>query len=186
MNKNILVQEIQIQKIGKQTLCFHLGYKFITLLFWGIRKTVFNVDNIKSSNVIIEEMYEIEFPIIIEKSLATYEYDFLARGYHAYMDIWNPLIGEVSKYKREATNEVDWHAVAIMQSNSLGKESVIWHILQNISKFSSMFLMITFIPIKVEVVGKRLILEVTMDWKFRLNIVFTTKKILSNGWLNIL
>ena len=61
-------------------------------------------------------MYEIEFPIIIEKSLATYEYDFLARGYHAYMDIWNPLIGEVSKYKREATNEVDWHAVAIMQS----------------------------------------------------------------------
>ena len=89
------------------------------------RKTVFNVDNIKSSNVITEEMYEIEFPIIMGKSLATYEYDFLARGYHAHMHIWNPLIGEVTKYKREATNEVDQHAVAIMQSNSLGKESVV-------------------------------------------------------------
>ena len=140
MNKNILVQEIQIQKIGKQTLCFHLGYKFITLLFWGIRKTVFNVDNIKSSNVIIEEMYEIEFPIIIEKSLATYEYDFLARGYYAYMDIWNPLIGEVSKYKREATNEVDWHAVAIMnQTHWVRNQSsdTFYKIFQNFPQCSS-------------------------------------------------
>ena len=85
---------------------FSFGMKFITLLFLGIQKTVFIVDNIKSSNVITEEMYEIEFPIIMGKSLATYGYDFLARGYHAHMDIWNTLIGEVSKYKREVTNEV--------------------------------------------------------------------------------
>ena len=78
-------------------------------LFWAIRKTVFNADNIKSSNMTTEEMYEIEIPIITEKNLATYEYNSFARGYHAYMDIWNPLIGEILKCKREPTNEVDKH-----------------------------------------------------------------------------
>ena len=94
----------------------------ITLLFWAIRKTVLNADNIKSSNMIAEEMYEIEIPIIITKNLATYEFDSFVRGYHAYKDIWNPRIGEISKCKREPTNDVDKHAVAIMRSNSLGKE----------------------------------------------------------------
>ena len=85
--------------------------------------------------MITEEMYNIEIPIIIEKTLATFEYDTLARGYQAYMGIWNPLIGQTLKCKRKPTNEV-----AIIRSNSLGKESVVGHIPQNISKFSSMIL----------------------------------------------
>ena len=64
------------------------------------------------------------------------------------MDIWN--------LKQEPTNEMDKHAVAITQSNSLGKESVVGHIPRNISKYSSMFLMISFTSFEVEVVGKRL------------------------------
>ena len=53
------------------------------------------------------------------------------------MDIWNPLIGEILKCKREPTN------------GSLDNESVVRHIPQNISKFSSMFFMIPFISIEV-------------------------------------
>ena len=45
------------------------------LFFWAIRKTVFKADNIRSSNMITEEIYEIEIAIIIEKNLATYEHD---------------------------------------------------------------------------------------------------------------
>ena len=101
-------------------------------------------------------MYEIEIPTIIEKSLVTYEYDSFARGYHVYMNIWNPLIGEILKCKREPTNEVDKHAVSIMRSDSLGKESVVGHIPHSISKFSSMFLTIPSTAIEVEVLGKRL------------------------------
>ena len=101
-------------------------------------------------------MYDIEIPIIIGKNLATYEFDSFARGYHAYMNTWNPLIGEILKCKREPTNEVVKHAVAIMQSNPLGKESVVGHIPQSILKFSSVFLMISFTSIEVEVVDKRL------------------------------
>ena len=125
---------------------------FITLLF----RTVFNADNIKSLTMITEEMYEIEIPIIIEKNMATYEYGSSARGCYAYMDTWNPLIGEILKCKRELTNEVDKHAVTIMSSNSLGKESVVGHIPQNISKCSLMFLFISFSSNEVKIVGKRL------------------------------
>ena len=75
--------------------------------------------------MITEEMYEMEIPIIIDKVLVAYEYDSFARGFHVYMDIWNPVIGEILKCKREPTNEVDKHAVTIMCSDSLGKESVV-------------------------------------------------------------
>ena len=59
----------------------------------------------------------------------------------------------------------------LVKSNSLGKE---WagHIPQNISKFSSMFLMIPFSSFEVEVVGKRLNcggdygLEISVKYRF--------------------
>ena len=70
--------------------------------------------------------------IIIENNLAKYEYDSLARGYHACMDIWNPLLREILNCKQDPINKLDKHAVAIMRSNSLGKESVVGHVSQNI------------------------------------------------------
>ena len=115
-----------------------------------------------------------EIPIIIKKNLTTYEYDSFARGFHAYMDIWNPLIGEILKYKREPTKEVDKHAAAIMRSNSFGKE------------FSAVFLMILLTSIEVEVADKRLNrgggygLEILVKYRFygQENIVqWLTKKL---------
>ena len=73
-------------------------------------------------------MCEIEIPIIIGKNLATYKLTLLLEAI-MHMDVWNPRIGEILKYRRELTNEVDRHAVAIMRSNLLGKESVVGHIL---------------------------------------------------------
>ena len=67
--------------------------------------------------MITEEMYEMEKPVIIDQDLVTYEYDSFAGGFHVYMDIWNPVIGEILKCKRGPTNEVDKHAVAIMCSD---------------------------------------------------------------------
>ena len=131
--------------------------------------------------MITEEMYEVEIPIIIEKNFVTYEYESFAGGYHAYMDIWNPLIGEMLKRKREPTNEVDKHAVAIMRSNLLGKESVVGHIPQNISKFSSMFFMIPRTSIEVGNAGKRLNRGGGYELVIPVNIVFTVKKRLLNG-----
>ena len=69
-NQNIRIQKIRIHKKLKTEFVFSFGMTFITLLFLAIRKTVFNVDNIKSSNMITKEMYEVEIVIIIEKNLA--------------------------------------------------------------------------------------------------------------------
>ena len=137
---NTVINECKIEQkhsnseSSKKKFVFLFGMAFIMLLFRAIRKTVFNTINIILSNMIADEIYEIEIPIIIEKNLATYEYDSFARSYHAYMDIWNPLIGEMLKYKPESTIEVEKHAVAIVWSNSLDKESVVGHISQSISE----------------------------------------------------
>ena len=92
-------------------------------------------------------------------------------------------IGEAIRHigKREPANGMDKHAVIIMQSNSLGKQSVIRHIPQSISKFSTMFLMILFTSIEVEVVGKRLNCGGGYGLEIPVKYCFSVKKRLSNG-----
>ena len=58
-----------------------------------------------NSNMITEEMYEINTPIYIEKDWITYEYNSFAREYHAYMNIWNPLVGETLKCRQEPSKK---------------------------------------------------------------------------------
>ena len=36
------------------------------------------------------------------------------RGYHAYMDIWNPVVGEEFPLKRKPENAIDEYAVAVV------------------------------------------------------------------------
>ena len=74
-----------------------------------------------NSSIITEEMYEIDIPIYIEKDWITYEYNSFARGYHAYMNVWNPLVEETLKCRQEPSNEVDKNAVAIIRSDSWEK-----------------------------------------------------------------
>ena len=62
-------------------------------------------------------MYEINIPIYIKKNCIAYEYNSFARGYYAYMNIWNPLVGEKLKCRQKPSNEVDKNAVAIINSD---------------------------------------------------------------------
>ena len=107
-----------------------------------------------NSNIVTEEMYEIEVPIYIEKDWITYGFNSFARGYHAYMNIWNPLVGEMLKYRQEPLNKMDKNAVAIIRSDSWEKETIVGHVPQNISKTCSMFLNVPNTLIEVQVVGK--------------------------------
>ena len=90
--------------------------------------------------MITEDMYEIDIPIYIEKDWITYEYNSFARGYHAYINIWNPLVGETLKCRQEPSNKVDKNAAAIIRSDPRKKENIVGHVSQNISKTFSMFL----------------------------------------------
>ena len=68
---------------------------------------------------------------------SAFQFDSYVRGYHVYMNIWEPLLGECLKCVKKPTNEVDKHAVAVICINSLSTEVVVGHVL----KF---FSMITF------------------------------------------
>ena len=134
--------------------------------------------------MITEEMYEI--PIFMDNDLASYEHHSFARGYHAYMEIWSPLIGETLSCKRETSNVVDKDAIAIMRPDSYGKEVIVGHMPENVSKCCSMFLTLPNTTIEAEVVGKRLNrgggygLEIPVFYRFygkEKTIMWLTKKL---------
>ena len=68
--------------------------------------------NIEDMNFSIEE----DLPILLIK-----EYDVKShiKGYHAYMNIWEPTIGEVLKALLEPENEFDKFAVAVEKSGAV-------------------------------------------------------------------
>ena len=45
------------------------------------------------------------------------EIQYFVRGYHAYMDIWTPVIGKTLLVKREPTNPKDKNAVALYEDD---------------------------------------------------------------------
>ena len=50
-----------------------------------------------------------------ESSETFIQIESFVRGYHAYMDIWNPVIGEELQLKREPENTRDGYAVAVVK-----------------------------------------------------------------------
>ena len=109
-----------------------------------------------NSNMITEETSEIDIPIYIKKDWIMYDYNSFARGYHAYMNIWNLLVRETSKCRQELSKEVDKNAVTIIRSDLCEKEAIPGHSPQKIPKICSMFLKVPNTWIKVQVVVKRL------------------------------
>ena len=120
-----------------------------------LSKQEFCNNNTDKIDMITEEMYEIDIPILTEKDSAKYECNSFPRGYHAYVNIWSPLIGETLNCKRESSNEMDKYAVATIRKDSWENESIVGHVPENISKCCSMFLTIPNTAIEVQVVGKR-------------------------------
>ena len=86
---------------------------------------------------------------------SAFQFDTYVRGYHAYMNIWGPLLGKCLKCVKEPTNEVDKHAVAVVRINSLSKEVVVGHVPKFISMIVSMFLSLPGCTLSIEVTGKR-------------------------------
>ena len=73
---------------------------------------------IHNSNLITEEMFEVDIPICIEVNCHEHQYESFARGYHVYMNIRTSLVGEMLKCMHEPSNEVDENAMAIIRTDS--------------------------------------------------------------------
>ena len=108
-----------------------------------------------STNIITEEMYDLEIPTLVDEKWNRHQYDSCTRGYHAYMNIWTPLIGENLACRKEPDNLVDEKAISLIKIDSIEKEIVVGHLPENISKFCFLFLKVPYTSIKAEVNSKR-------------------------------
>ena len=91
---------------------------------------------------------EIELILIKQKQ---YDLDSFVRGYHAYMDIWTPKVGDENFcLKSENENQHDKFAVAIVL-----EERIVRHVPKNLSKIFHQFMKIPNCTIGCKVTGKR-------------------------------
>ena len=106
--------------------------------------------------LIVNDMYDVAIPIWVMKDSSTFQCDSFVRGYHIYMNIWEPLVGEWLKNRKEPTNEMDKTAVAVSCINFYSEELVVGHLLQNMSKIVFMFLSLPHWALGIFVTGKRI------------------------------
>ena len=54
-----------------------------------------------------------------ERSSRCLEINSFVRGYHAYMDVWDPVIGEILQLEKEPSNRKDQKAVAVVKNGEI-------------------------------------------------------------------
>ena len=92
-----------------------------------------------------------DIPIVNDLNLERWSISSYLRGYHAYMNIWNPLVGDDSLFCRKENGNVhDPHAVAIIAGNA-----IVGHVPENICGFFWRFLSLPNTSIRAEVLGTR-------------------------------
>ena len=108
---------------------------------------------------------EIELILIKQKQ---YDLDSFVRGYHAYMDIWKPKVGDENFcLKSENENQHDKFAVAIVL-----EERIVGHVPKNLRKIFHQFMKIPNCTIGCKVTGKRVNrgagydLEIPVQYRF--------------------
>ena len=104
--------------------------------------------------LITKDMYDVAIPVCIMNDGSAFQFENYVRGYHAYLNIWEPLLGECLRCAKEPENEVDKHAVAVVRINSRNKEVVVGHVPKLISMVVSMYLSLPRCTLIVEVAGE--------------------------------
>ena len=106
-------------------------------------------------------------PVVIDKA-NSFSLNSYARGYHAYMKIWNPVDGEVLVCTRETDKPHDNYAVSIIRNSY-----VVGHVPLGLSKTFSNFLsvpastMLCIVTRKILNRGAGLRLEIPVMYKAR-------------------
>ena len=106
--------------------------------------------------LINEDMYDVTIPVSVMKDGSKFQCNSFVRGYHVYMNIWEPLVGECFKSRKEPTNEMDKAAVAAVRINSYNDQVVVGHVPKNMSKIVYMFLSLPHCALDIFVTGKRI------------------------------
>ena len=104
--------------------------------------------------LITKDMYDVAIPVCIMNDGSAFQFESYVRGYHAYLNIWEPLFGECLRCAKEPENEVNNHAVAVVRINSRNEEVVVGHVPKLM--VVSMYLSLPRCTLSVEVTGKRI------------------------------
>ena len=89
-------------------------------------------------------------PVRGSQEISSLQVKLYVRGYQAYMDIWDPTIGEVLPLRPEPTNPNNKFAVAIMR-----RGDIVGHLPYNLSPIVSAFLKREVNKGLVEVTGEK-------------------------------
>ena len=73
--------------------------------------------------LINEDMYDVAIPVWVMKDSSTFRCESFVRGCHIYMNIWEPLVAECLKSRKEQTNEKS--KTAVININSYSEEVVL-------------------------------------------------------------
>ena len=66
----------------------------------------------------MEMDYDIDIPIVVEITFSVLKHHSYIRGYHAYMNIWTPTIGDDNLLcKQERDNKHNENAIAVLKCN---------------------------------------------------------------------
>ena len=124
-----------------------------------------------------EDMYDVAIPVWVVKGSSTFQCDSFVRGYLVYMSVWDPLVGECLKNRKEPTNEMEKTAVAVIRINSYSEDVVAGHVPYEYVQDC------IYVPIPVSIVlwtslqlRNASILELITDLKFQLIFILMTQK----------
>ena len=87
---------------------------------------------------------------IASAGISSFSFDSFVRGYHAYMDRWDPWIGEVLPLERDPANQEDKCAVAVKK-----RDGTVGHVPFNLAPVVSAFLKRSSNKALAEVTGSR-------------------------------
>ena len=79
-------------------------------------------------------MYGIPIPLMIRNDSLSFKYENFIRVYHVYIKVWSRILGECLLVKKEPSNGVEKNTVAVIPLHSGGREEVVGHKPQKISK----------------------------------------------------
>ena len=100
--------------------------------------------------------HDIAIPIWVMKDSSTFQCESFVRRYHIYINIWEPLVGECLKSRKETLNEMDKTAVAVTRINSYSEEVVVGHVSKNMFKTVFMLLSLPHCALAIFLTGKRI------------------------------
>ena len=99
--------------------------------------------------------YDIDIPIVVENTFSVFKHHSYIRGYHAYMNIWTPIIGDDNLLcKQERDNKHDENAIAVLKCNGSAPR-IVGHVPFCYSSLFMKFFSLPYHCIKVCVEGKR-------------------------------